>query len=141
MDTINWRRLALGGMIAGVVVIILAIASTTLLVGQQGLATKLQALFPATGRSAALLFFLVGFLLLGILMTWWYAAICPRFGSGPKTAAIAGVSLWLIGVGAQIFKGVALNDFSSLPSGPLLPILYLIVIVAGTEAGAIIYAE
>lgn len=141
METINWRRLALGGMLAGVVLIVMAIASTALLAGQQELATKLQALLPAAGRSAALLFFLVGFLLLGILMTWWYAAIRPRFGAGPKTAAIAGISLWLIAVGAQIFKGVALNDVSSLPAGPLLPILYLIVIVAGTEAGALIYNE
>ena len=141
MDTINWQRLALGGTVAGVVLIVLAMVSTLLFFGQQKLATMLQTLVPATNRVVALLFFLVGFPLLGILMTWWYAAIRPRFGAGPKTAAIAGVSVWLIAVAAQIFKGVALNDISSLPPGPLLPILYLVVIVASTEAGAVVYNE
>ena len=141
MDTINWRRLALGGTLAGVVLIVLAMVSTALFCGQRKLATMLQTLVPPTNRVVALLFFLVGFLLLGILMTWWYAAIRPRFGAGPKTAAIAGISVWLIAVGAQIFKGVAVNDISSLPPGPFLPILYLVVIVASTEAGAFVYNE
>ena len=141
MDTINWRRLALGGALAGAVLIMLAMVSTALFFGQQKLATMLQTLVPPTNRVGALLFFLVGSPLLGILMTWWYAAIRPRFGAGPKTAAIAGISVWLIAVGAQIFKGVALNDISSLPPGPLLPILYLVVIVASTQAGAFVYNE
>jgi hypothetical protein len=141
METINWRRLALGGTLAGFLLIVLATASTVLLMGQQELLTRLQALLPLGHRFAALLFFVVGFMLLGIFMTWWYAAIRPRFGAGPKTAAIAGVSVWLISGAAQIFKRAALNDLSNLPSGPLLPILYLVVIVASTEAGALVYSE
>lgn len=141
MDTINWRRLAFSGTLAGVVLVVLAMASTALFFGRQKLATVLQTLAPPTNRVVALLFFLVAFLVLGILMTWWYAAIRPRFGAGPKTAAIAGISVWVIGVAAQIIKGAALNEASNLPPGPLLPILYLVVIVASTEAGAFVYNE
>jgi hypothetical protein len=141
METINWRRLALGGSLAGVVLMVLAIASTALFIGQQALQARLQALLPPADRSAALLFFISGFLLLGIFMVWWYAAIRPRFGPGPKTAAIAAVAVWLIAVGAQIFKSVAVNDGSTLPSGPLLPLLYLVVIVVSTEAGAWLYND
>jgi hypothetical protein len=141
MDTINWRRLAVAGTLAGVVLIVLAIASTALFFGRQKLATIFQTLAPPTNRVTALLFFLAAFLLMGILLTWWYAAIRPRFGAGPKTAVIAGLSVWLIGVAAQIIKGAALNDASNLPPGPLLPMLYLVVILASTVAGAFVYNE
>ncbi len=74
-------------------------------------------------------------------MTWWYAAIRPRFGPGPKTAAIAGLAVWLIAVG-QLLKGVAMYEpISNLPPGPMLPILYLVMIVASTEVGAWVYKE
>ena len=141
METINWRRLALGGSLAGVVLMVLAIASAAFFIGQQALRTRLQELFPPAGRGVALFFFISGFLLLGILMIWWYAAIRPRFGPGPKTAALAAVAVWLIAVAAQIFKSVALNDGSTLPSGPMLPLLYLVMIIVSAEAGASLYNE
>lgn len=34
--------------------------------------------------------------MLGIRTTWLQAAIGPRYGPGPKTAAIAGRAMWLI---------------------------------------------
>lgn len=137
METINWRRVVLGGMLAGVVLIVLATVTTALFSGQQAL----RALRPTTIGSAAPLFFIFVFLFLGILMTWWYAAIRPRFGAGPKTAAIAGLAVWLVAVG-QLLKGVAMYEPSlNLPAGPMLPILYLGMIVASTEVGAWVYKE
>ena len=134
METINWRRVVLGGMLAGVVLIVLATASTALFAGQQELRTAVEG-------SAAPLFFILTFLFLGILMTWWYAAIRPRFGSGPKTAAIAGLAVWLIAVG-QMLKSVAMYEPRlNRPSGPMLPILYLVMIVASTVVGAWVYQE
>ena len=35
----------------------------------------------------------LGFIL-GIVMTWLYAAVRPRLGPGPKTAALIGVAVW-----------------------------------------------
>lgn len=32
----------------------------------------------------------------GIFIVWFYAAIRPRFGAGPKTAVIAGLAVWFI---------------------------------------------
>jgi hypothetical protein len=32
----------------------------------------------------------------GITTLWLYAAIRPRFGPGPKTAAIAGFAVWFL---------------------------------------------
>jgi len=73
-------------------------------------------------------------------MTWWYAAIRPRFGPGPTTAAIAGLAVWLIAVG-QLMKSVAVYEPANLPAGPMLPVLYLLMIVASTEVGAWVYRE
>jgi hypothetical protein len=33
---------------------------------------------------------------------WLYAAIRPRYGPGPKTAAVAGFALWFIGSGLML---------------------------------------
>jgi hypothetical protein len=66
-------------------------------------------------------------------MTWWYAAIRPRFGAGPKIAAIAGLAVCLIAVG-QLLKSVANDEpVSSLASGPGLPFLYFVMIVASSR--------
>jgi hypothetical protein len=139
MEKLNWGRVVLGGMLAGVVLIVLAAASTALF-RQPGLPTAMQALRPSTGGSGAPLFFIFAFLFLGVLMVWWYAAIRPRFGPGPKTAAIAGFAVWLLAVG-QLLRSVALYETVSLPPGPMLPILYLGMIVASTEVGAWVYKE
>ncbi|HZU45522.1 MAG TPA: hypothetical protein VE994_22780 [Terriglobales bacterium] len=140
MEKINWGRVLLGGVLAGIV-LILATASTALVIGPQELRVGLQAFRPPTNGSAAPLFFIFVFLFLGILMTWWYAAIRPRFGPGPKTAAIAGLAVWLITV-VQVLKGVATYEpTSNLPSGPLVPIVSLLMIVASTEVGAWVYKE
>ncbi len=140
MEKINWGRVLLGGVLAGIV-LILATASTALVIGPQELRVGLQAFRPPTSGSAAPLFFIFVFLFLGILMTWWYAAIRPRFGPGPKTAAIAGLAVWLITV-VQVLKGVATYEpTSNLPSGPLVPIVSLLMIVASTEVGAWVYKE
>ena len=132
-------------MIAGVVLIVLATASTALFGGRQGLRTAMHALRPSTSGIAAPVFFLSVFLVLGILMTWWYAAMRPLFGPGPKTAAIAGLAVWVtaiwLGVVGFAFKSVAMGEPYSLPSGPKLPILYLVIMVASTIGGAWFYKE
>ena|SRR5437764_14749752 len=140
METINWRRVALGGMVAGAVLTILDRASSVLL-GRQGLRMMVQALQPFTSGRTAALFSVLVFLFLGMLMTWWYAAIRPRFGPGPRTAAIAGFAVWLFAV-FQFLKSVAMDEpISRLPRGPMVPIVALVMIIASTTAGAWFYQE
>ena len=137
MEKLNWRRVLLGGALAGTVLIALT-ASSLFLSKQNELFTTLKS---GTRGVAAILFVTFVFLFLGTLMTFWYAAIRPRFGPGPITAAIAGLAVWLVVV-SQFLKSVAIyQPDSNLPSGPMQPILYLAIIVAGTEAGAWLYRE
>jgi hypothetical protein len=145
MGKINWGRVVLGGMLSGAVLIVLATASTVLFVERERLRAAAHALRPSTSGGGALLFFVCVFLVLGMIMTWWYAAIRPLFGPGPKTAAIAGpavrmTAIWL-GVAGFAFKSLAMGEPYSLPAGPMLPILYLVIMVASTIAGAWVYKE
>jgi len=75
----------------------------------------------------------------GIWALWLYAAIRPRYGAGPKTAAIAGFSWWLIAtiatwqwvdLGFLRFSGLAGLIMASLP-----------ILIAVTIIGARFYQE
>jgi len=78
-------------------------------------------------------------LVLGTVLVWLYAAIRPRYGPGPKTAAIVGFAMWLIMTAADVF-------FMSIG---LLPVRALVAPIAvglaayivATEAGAWLYKE
>lgn len=145
MEKINWMRVVLGGILAGFVLILLTGLSTVLFLGQQVLQTALGALRPSSNGFGVPLFFVGVFLSLGILMVLAYAAIRPRFGSGMKTAAIAGLAVWLSAVWLAM-TGFALESLAmgrpySLPAGPILPCIYLALIVASTIAGSTVYKE
>lgn len=145
MAKINWGRVVLGGMLAGIVLIALSAVFTALFAGRREISTAMRTLRPSTSGSAAPLFFLSVFLFLGMLMIWWYAALRPLFGPGPKTAAIAGLSVWLtavwLGLVGFVCKSLAMGEPYSLPSGPMWPVLYLVIAVASTIAGASLYKE
>ena len=145
MEKINWLRVVLGGVVAGFVLILLTGLSTVLFLGQQMLRTAVQALRPSSSGFAVPVFFVGVFLSLGILMVLAYAAIRPRFGSGMKTAAIAGLAVWVSAVWVTM-TGFALESLAmgrpySLPAGPILPCIYLALIVASTIVGSTVYKE
>jgi len=145
MEKINWHRVLLGGMLAGTVLIVLAAASMAIFKGPQKLEAVMQALRPSTSGSTAPLFCIFVFLFLGILMIGVYAAILPRFGAGSKTAAVASLAVWFIGVWLGIvtfvLKSIVLDEPFPLPSGPMLPCIYLAMMIISTLAGAAVYQE
>jgi hypothetical protein len=145
MDKINWARVVLGGVITAVVLVFLTIASTALFIGRQALRTAVHGLRPSSSGTAAPFFFVFVFLFLGIFLTWAYASMRPRFGPGPKTAALAGFAIWATAVWLAladfVLKGIAMGQPYPLPDGGMLPCVYLVVIVASTMAGASIYRE
>lgn len=142
VEKINWHRLVLGGLLAGAVLIVLATACTALLLGQHELMGTVRALRPISATSLFLVFV---FLFTGILMTGAYAAIRPRFGPGLRTAAFAGFALWLTGVCLSLVafavKSLAMGEPYPLPSGPILPCLYLVMMIVSTAIGACVYKE
>jgi hypothetical protein len=80
--------------------------------------------------------------LMGFLAIWLYAAIRPRFGPGPKTAAIAGLMVWAL---SHLWSGVYLaNGYAGIFSAKLawIPVVWgLFEAIIATLAGAALYKE
>ena len=97
MGQINTGRVILGGLVAGLVINIGETILNVPIIGAESDAA-LQALgLEPIGGGAIAVFVAMGFLL-GLLTVWLYAAMRPRFGPGPKTAVIAGLVVWVLGV-------------------------------------------
>jgi len=137
---INWGRVVVGGLLAGVVLNIFdwlvygVWLSADIAAGMQALGKD-----PRAMDSAIPLWVTLDFVY-GIGLVWVYAAIRPRFGAGPGTAVIAGLAVWF-------FIGL-LHAIAEAPMG-LMPqrvmtigtIVALIQIPLAGVVGAYVYKE
>jgi hypothetical protein len=84
-------------------------------------------------------FNVVGFLV-GIFTIWFYAAVRPRYGAGPKTAACACAAVWAIGNFLPSIAPMFLHIFPRrlMAIGVLIG---LIETIAAALAGAWLYKE
>jgi drug/metabolite transporter (DMT)-like permease len=123
------------------VINVLSFAGWALFV-RPGLSAALEAL----GRplqetvAATVLMVVLGFLV-GILAVWLYAAIRPRYGPGPGTAAVAGVAAGLLmGVFPDIGWGLTLR---LIPASVWATdaVATFVVLVVATLLGAWVYKE
>src|SRR3954447_21498164 len=93
MGQINFGRVVLGGLLAGLVINV-GETILNLFVVATPMEAALQARnLPAVGGSAIAVFVLLCFAL-GVSIVWLYAAIAPRFGAGPRTAICAALVTW-----------------------------------------------
>ena len=142
MGKINWGRVVLCGLVTGGVYMALSGPILLLALGETEYMQALRA-----ARAAARPGFepivlatplnLVG----GIWIMWLYAAIRPRYGPGPKTAALAGFAVWLVLALALVQLAVLLLLPISLgglavPLGVALPSF-----IGGAVVGAWKYQE
>src|SRR5205809_121700 len=94
MGKINWGRVIVGGLLAGVVlnafdyVYYGVVMKSDMAAAMQALGKQPQAI------DALVPWFIFLDFIYGIGLLWVYAAIRPRFGAGPKTGVIAGVAVW-----------------------------------------------
>ncbi len=93
MGQINMGRVALGGLLAGLVLNIGEFILNEPILGAQW-ASAMEALGRPPIGGSAIAIFVVGSFILGIAMIWTYAAIRPRQGPGVKTAVCAGLLVW-----------------------------------------------
>ncbi len=141
MGKINWTRVLIGGLIAGVVGNVFMFAVWGPLVGRS-LSVALLALgHPMQETAGANVLMVVVMFLSGILVIWFYAAIRPRYGAGPRTAALAGVAAGLLmGVLPDIAWGVLLR---LIPARVWVAdaVSSLVAMVIATLLGAWVYKE
>jgi len=97
MGKINYGRVILGGIVAGIVLDILGyLVDGVLLAPRWAADMKLLSHAEAFTGAQFTLFSLLG-LASGLGTVWLYAAIRPRFGAGMQTAICAGMFVWFMG--------------------------------------------
>ena len=138
MGKINWGRVFLCGLLASVVWGLPSAVLVHRVARDWQIAVHAGRPSPTEG---VLFFTVLGFVNLatGIWTMWLYAAIRPRYGPGPKTAAIAGLALWvLIGM-----THASWALFGSLPANIVLApdLAHLPAVIVGAVVGAWLYKE
>lgn len=95
MERINWRRVILGGLAAGLILSASEYVLHEFVLGERMQEAMVDmGLEDPTGSDMGI--FVGMTFLLGILLVWLYAAIRPRFGPGPRAAIVAGLFGWVL---------------------------------------------
>ena len=96
MGKINMMKVVVGGLIAGLVLNVIDFVLFGMVLKDQMAAAMTSINRPAMTNAQIPWFVFLDFVA-GIFLVWMYAAIRPRFGAGPATAAKAGVAAWFVG--------------------------------------------
>jgi hypothetical protein len=140
MGKINGMRVFLGGLLAGVVILILGFA-TFWMYSEKLWDSALKALGHEVPTSAGIFVYaIVSSFILGILAVWLYAAIRPRYGSGATTAVCAGLSVWFF---SSLFPNAGFGFMGLFPANVLVidTLTSLVIYVIATLLGAWVYKE
>src|ERR1700674_2788856 len=95
MGRINWTRVVLGGLLAGLVLNVVDWLVYGMWLGKD-YAAAMQALGKPGAMNNLIGWFVFLDFVYGITLVWIYAAIRPRFGASAKTAIIAGFVVWFL---------------------------------------------
>jgi len=95
MGKINMQKVLTGGLIAGVVLVAVDFVLYNIILKDQ-MTAAMTALNKPAMTSAQLPWFIVLDLISGVFLVWVYAAVRPRFGAGPGTAAKSAIALWFL---------------------------------------------
>ena len=135
MGKINWGRVILGGLLAGVVLNVV-----DWLTYGVWLKPDLDAAMSAMGRPAGAMDKAVPIFVLVDFLYGIYAAIRPRYGAGPKTAVIAGLALWVY---IGLLHAIAEAPMGMMPQRVMTigTIVALIALPVAGAVGAYVYKE
>jgi len=136
---INTRGVVVGGLVAGLIINVSEYILNEPVLGARMVAALAAHNLPPVGGKAIAVFVILGFVL-GLVLVWLYAAIRPRFGAGPKTAAIAGAVVWFL----DYFCGsVVLGALGLFPTQLIVIALVwgLIELIVAALVGGRLYSE
>ncbi len=92
MGKINFARVLLGGIVAGIVIDVLSYIVDGVILKSQWAAAN-QGSFTTNQIGG----FCVLGLIAGLMLVWFYAACKPRLGTRYRTALNVGLAIWIIG--------------------------------------------
>ncbi len=139
MKGINVSRVLLGGLVAGLVIVIGEFILNGIVLGDEFVAARENAGL-GVPSVAELSVGVVITLVYGIVLIWIYAAIRPRFGPGPKTALIAALTFWCVAY-LLFLSSISANGFVSVQFAVVSILWGLIEAPLAALAGAWIYSE
>ena len=138
MGKINLSRVILGGILAGIVVNISEfLLHQVVMKAQEAEVMKTLGKPMPEGGGVILVWLLWGFAW-GIVAVWLYAAIRPRYGPGPGTAARAGVAAWFF---CCLLSTVTMTNLGLLPFSAVELFWNLVQDIVAVIAGAWVYKE
>ena len=144
MGQIQWGKLLLGGLVAGLIMNVSEFVLHAIVLAEDG--AKLMEDWNRMGLSiepspTLLIWLVAATFALGFLAVWTYAAIRPRFGPGPGTALCAGLAVWAMSylyAGVYVHAGIVVVP----PKLVWLPVVWsLVEVPIATVAGAFLYTE
>jgi hypothetical protein len=138
MRPINWARVILGGLLAGLVINAFEFVMNGVIFAQD-MEAAMKALGKEVGGAQMAMFVAWGFLV-GIFAVWLYAGIRPRYGAGPKTAVLAGLAVWVLGylLASVTLIGLGLFPMRLMAIGMIVG---LVEVIVATLVGARVYRE
>ena len=138
MGSIGLKGVFVGGLVAGLILNVVDYVLYGVVLAKD-FADALQAVGRPPADNLIPLFILLDFLY-GILLVYLYAAIRPRYGPGPKTAAWAGVITWVL---IALLHAVGEAPMGLLPMRlyVLGTIVSLVALPLAAVAGARFYQE
>ena len=138
MGKINWARVILGGIVAGIIINVFETVLNGVILSRDW-----QAAMTALGRTmapSAIAVFVVWGFLAGIAAIWLYAAARPRFGAGAKTALLTGFAFWFVSYLLPNLGQWALHLFPHRLIAIGL-VVGLVEVLIASVAGAALYKE
>lgn len=139
MGGINVPRMLLGGLLAGFVLNIGEYVLNDIVLAEQWAAFMAESGMGAFGAGQVASIVVITFLF-GIALIWIYAAIRPRFRAGPRTAIIAGLTMWAV---AWLLIGASFFAAGMVPAGLTVTTIVwgLFEVPIAALAGAWLYRE
>ena len=93
MTRINFNRVLLGGLLAGLILIVGRILLSGPVLGEQW-KVAMESSGMTTADSRATTWFIIMDFIVGVAVVGLYAGIRPRFGDGARTAVVTGLIVW-----------------------------------------------
>ena len=139
MGNLNFGRLILGGLVAGLVLNIGEFILNDFVLGVQMKAFMAEHKFAEPGGSFIVIAVGLTFVM-GIVLVLGYACIRTRLGPGPKTAIIAGLFAWF---GVYFYSGIINGVLFGIPQATMaLVVVYgLVEYVLAALVGGFLYKE
>jgi len=143
MAPISLGRVIAGGIVAAIIIAVIAGYIPGVILADQLAAWHrlLADLSPPPDTPMRAVLFSLMSLVFGITGVWIYAAIRPRFGSGARTALLAGFVLWSAGWLTAALGHLALGDYPQYSLTIVPCAAGLAGALLATLAGAALYRE